>query len=439
MLVIERMTAQQNESINRELENLLNNIYEKNLQKNEKAVTFVKIAIEQIVLGIVNEIIENKVSLFDQSLTALEPTTESTVPVLRNGIKYDQTRNNYPDELNFVYVPFQCPMTNEEPSEHVSCRLNQDQLRTKLHLMIRKCLTIKNDDFGEVKCTQHLYQHGDLSVLEFTFSRSERLIKEEKETVKIIHVKLVPGIKIYYPYKSLNRQQPPAHRHSPDIAKHNFFLKDASLGYIQNQYSNTSVADIDFMHKVLSKKHHKVYKLIKYLLSGGILREGDHTVKLVCEPNKKLNCQFTSYAMKVAMVNHHYECQVDDENIGCCIINILKWFLENMKEPFTIVQTELEHIYQIESLDKSNKTFAVVTGKASLKQDAEERLIGILYNLEEKRRKETFFSVCLYKSCQKTTKNIVNRYKFVYKRHNITAYICVLVVTIILFVIRFIL
>lgn len=378
-----RETVQELLFKNRDLEELLDNIFTQKLAipYNHREVIFVQTAIEKLVLTIVYDLIENKDTVFIGE-TELEVNNENVL--CKIGSFYEQTKNTYPDEFDFVYVPFRCCVPNDADAVDVRVRLNPERLQARLDSLLRRqCLSFKDDGLGEVQCYRTFAQHGDITTLEFFFNRSDRLLRLEQEKVKHIYVDLIPGIRIIDPNLTENVRKLCC---NPGYQEH--ILETASMQYIACQFSGTTFceAEVDFMQRVLTTKHLKVYRLLKYLINGG-----SDAVDLTDECTKAGDhCGFgvTSYALKTAMIRHHYECPDDSDDIARCILGILKWFLTKFSDPVSVLQTESGPIYQVQVTDLTNQKIVLASGHATLLKDAERCLEKLIEVLENYRKKE---------------------------------------------------
>ena len=372
--VLEPLTGHQ------DLEELLGNIYQKKLvfPYQHKEVRFIQTAIETLVLAIVTDILDNKEDIFDLRNEAHEDLETNTDAILcKIGSFYEQTKNTYPDQFDFVYVPFTTTVTHTiSHRKWVALEPNHARIQEIVEsLLNRGRLTYKDDVIGDIEFVSFVQQTGDISTFRFHLNRNERY-KRDLETTKIIHVDLVPGIRIIDPNLTENVRS-----FCPVQGFQGHILESASMQYLRLQYSPAVFCDaeVDFMQRVLSRRHLKVYRILKYLING---RDDDLDLLDECVLiGGKSDFFIPSYAIKTSIVIHHYECADESDNVGHCILGILQWFQGKFAEPAVVQRRGGGCTCQVQITDITNQKLILATGSSRLIMDAKRCLDTITRDL----------------------------------------------------------
>jgi hypothetical protein len=80
--------------------------------------------------------------------------------------------------------------------------------------------------------------------------------------------------------------------------------------------------ELNFMKFKLSKRHLKVYQILKFLING----HGWDEILLqeILKYDVNMRCGISSYALKNIMIYHHYHCGRDDDDLAQCTFDALK-------------------------------------------------------------------------------------------------------------------
>lgn len=354
------------------LEMYLNDVYKKECEFkiDEEEVNFIRVGIETLTQRIVNLVLKDAslqeyiedmfgpadtcvnglvlVSTLKQTLTdnIKNSLQEVYVPLKRGstfskimrakrkkstiikvGSFYEGTKNGFPDEFDFIFLLFSG--TKEPPSG-----LSGFHLIKTVHQLIMN-ITAKNKHLltyilsnkhskGKRKLNfdKFVRTHGPASMLQFSYSNSTG-----KE--KYIHVDLVPANQITDEGEMQKFLKRDGKSRSPS-----FCAETLSLGtclYVHDAGSFTE-SEVHFMKHVLSKKHLKVYRILKYLINGH--GDGEQLEEMNDCIRESFNFSddlenypsgYSSYMIKTMMISHHEKCTNKSTlNIGPCVIQLLQ-------------------------------------------------------------------------------------------------------------------
>jgi hypothetical protein len=80
--------------------------------------------------------------------------------------------------------------------------------------------------------------------------------------------------------------------------------------------------ELNFMKLKLSRRHLKVYQILKFLINGHEIMKYDVNMR----------CGMSSYALKNIMIYHHYLCSRDNDKLAQCTHDALKHIYEYVQE-----------------------------------------------------------------------------------------------------------
>ncbi|XP_045179304.2 uncharacterized protein LOC123538946 [Mercenaria mercenaria] len=331
------------------LELYLNDVYEKEcvFKIEQEEVEFIQTGIETLVQDLVDQIladdrihqllsdeidrfleeIYNKKNIVEvyfprQSDCSLQryiaenasgvKTVKSTIITV--GSFYDGTKNNFPDEFDFIFpvlglrkhafnlstTPLLYPIRNAIRSSRMS--LYYTNLCEKHHVT------------RKINFEKFIGEHGPACKMQFIYSNGSG------EKIPI-YVDLVPVFKIIdsntlqWFVKDVTEYVKPKTFREAILSEEKCLTVNGNLSFTEIEQH--------FMKNILSKKHVKVTRILKYLLNGN----GDGE-KL--EENNKLSLldlgiYYTSYRIKVLMIYHHEVCtNTDTDDLGPCVLQVLK-------------------------------------------------------------------------------------------------------------------
>lgn len=369
---------------NRDLDEFLDNLFRRKLALpyENPEVLFVQTAIECLVSKIVTDLIENKDTVFDKvgDPAIHEHLIVNSDNVLcKVGSFYERTRNTYPNEFDFVYVPYSLILTNTTKNSFL--KLNVTALRNRIsNLAHLGCLTLKDNHFGEIKFDRYVGQHGPASNVRFFFTRFQKVTDMGEQTTKEIDVDLVPGIRIIDPYLATNITKVcPIPGFQEEVLKTGFYF------WVPYSFTALNETEVHFMRNVLSAKHAKAYRLLKYVINGD--KDGGDLEDECVTSDHHIKCSIPSYAIKTAMILHHFRCQNDDENLGDCIIDILEWFRQKFSQPVQKQRDNFQH-FHVDIVAPSNKVITLAIGGRDLIRYAEISLCDVIDFMKTYRKKK---------------------------------------------------
>ena len=352
---------------NPDLELLLQNVFSQKLQfpSEHPEVLFIQKAIEKIVGRIAKELEKYKSALFetvDKASTDTKPACniadleqESGNNLFKLGSFYERTKNTFPDEFDYVYVPYH--LTKEDHVQHPYFELKDEAFRRRVsYLSNAGSLVYRDKDIGDVFFEKYEGQSDIAAQFQFAFVRNIRYYRRGKRLKRTIRVNLIPGILVLDQNLAENvRQLCPISGFRKDI------LTTCSSRYLLLPSSFTAFceSEVHFMNHVLSNKHVTVYRLLKYIIHGN--RSGEE-LEAECKRSKhKLMCSIPSYAIKTAMIRHHFECVDDHSTVGACVLDVLHMFEQCYSYPVTRFGQEDSKLF-IEIATPTNRPLTIAFG-----------------------------------------------------------------------------
>lgn len=296
----------------------------------KKEFMFIKKAIETLVWKLIEAIDTNgrreKFSVIDQFVRHHEGFRfiyngkEENEKILCVGGFYEDTKNCFPDEFDYIYVI--CTLEVIEDMEEFVWLKHYFTLND-FHDTIKDILT------RVIETEKYVYNHGDAegrviyldgynkmqgpaSQLTFRYVNNTNQIIE----MKTLHVDIVPAFRIF------DKRLPQRIRQVCNVA--GFADEIAMMGryLITNEVSFTDTESW-FMRKRLPSSHYKVYRLLKYILNG--CNDGEKLRNLVPKAG------ISTYMIKVATIHHYYQCNYPNKTklkASDCVIMILEDLLQ---------------------------------------------------------------------------------------------------------------
>ncbi|XP_053386382.1 uncharacterized protein LOC123538551 [Mercenaria mercenaria] len=242
-----------------------------------------------------------------------EKTFKNTI--IKVGSFYDGSKNNFPDEFDFIFLllgvgepwRFSHDMDmnnfihkilhekvyeNEKPFHYFSFS-EKDQVKRKLEL------------------EKSIEMHGPAYTLRFIYNN-------EVGKQRYIHVDLVPAYKIIdsktrqWFVESVRKYVEPATFREEILAADNSLFVKEHLDFTEMEKH--------FMNNILSRKHMKVYRILKFLINGN--GDGEELEKY---SKKGSGSYYSSYRIKTLMIYHHEACtNTVSGDLGPCILQVLE-------------------------------------------------------------------------------------------------------------------
>lgn len=143
---------------------------------------------------------------------------------------------------------------------------------------------------------------------------------------------------------------------------HQLVVRSNSFLLTQKMLSFTET-EVYFMTNVLSTKHRKIYRLLKYLINGHTGEGELHRILRKHNPGfvQVRKGLISSYKIKTLMIFHHYKCKETTALLGPCLIQILSQIKDCFKlnrwyHILECLHNELPYEWQIFISSKSTKT-----------------------------------------------------------------------------------
>lgn len=241
---------------------------------------------------------------------------ENEYTLVKVGSFYEKAKNKYPDEFDFIYVLFQFFCKSTTLFGYEKFGYTYTHMFTVLHLVIKNLLSPRNiRDYlvyrdpnvpgKEIRFEKYVCLYSHSSKLQFMY--------ENQEKNKIINVDFVLAV----------RRIDPDLRLKYICAHQAFNIEVAHTGSIL--YVNEKVAftetEVRFMKHVLSAKHRKAYRILKYLINGH--KDGE-ILENILRKSGHFGEQITSHMIKTEMILHHYRCFRTDRVVSPCVLEILE-------------------------------------------------------------------------------------------------------------------
>lgn len=246
--------------------------------------------------------------------------------VLYVGSFYEGTKNNFPDEFDYLLILF----TAERYiyTEHYDHKIIRHEPSMGYHKLLSNFVEdfayhIKNlPDIIKIDSNQlfdleftSLERSGPACKLCFTLKKKIPSIFEGDS--KKIHVDITPAIKI------IDSNLPTSVEticfvdgFRDEIVKTGSFIVIQKVG----TYFTFTETEVLFMKTCLSTRHKRTYRLLKYLINGEMEEN-----KLRCMRGLYDCFEISSYVLKTLMINHHYSCKNHDIlTESRCVIDVLK-------------------------------------------------------------------------------------------------------------------
>ena len=380
MAVLDPLIVQQKLVPNPDLEDWLQRTYRRKLKLqvlDYGEVHFVQQGVEYIVHTLVDAFIMNRHRLFNfmgDPDICRHISVKSEHVLFKVGSFYERTKNTYPDEFDFVYTPLYVDRDKSFVDDSFLDLSVMDLKSVVANLRKSRTLVYRDNSYGNISFVRYEGQHGPASTFTFRFERSDKVIKSKRSHFKMITVDLVPGIRVY-DSNLANRVM----ELCPFPGFQELIAMTGKYFWIPYSFNAFNETEVYFMRHVLSRKHVKAYRLLKYILNGD--GDGEELKRCCDESDLHIKCLIPSYAIKTAMIVHHYSCQDGSACMGECIIQILKWF-ENR---FTQMQTKKKdnhEYYHVDITAPSNKLVTLATSSEDFINSARQELESVITYLQ---------------------------------------------------------
>ncbi|XP_045179864.2 uncharacterized protein LOC123539366 [Mercenaria mercenaria] len=237
-------------------------------------------------------------------------TVKSTI--IKVGSFYDGTKNNFPDEFDFIFLLLGLRKFQVSPSFPFYLLKNHFRKTTDIYGMFLHYTSLSENHqvTRKLDFEKFIGRHGPAFKVQFIYSNG---FGEQRP----IHVDLVPAFKII----NSNTQQMFVEKVRNNVEPKTIREGILSVGSCLLVYDLTfTEIEQHFMKNILSQKHVKVTRILKHLLNGN----GDGE-KLNEYLSKKVEVHYTSYRIKILMIYHHEVCtNTDTGDVGPYVLQVLK-------------------------------------------------------------------------------------------------------------------
>ncbi|XP_053401673.1 uncharacterized protein LOC123559523 [Mercenaria mercenaria] len=319
------------------LEKYLEDIYKKycKLSIDEAEIEFIRNGVERLTL----EYIQKTYPHMRCKETSCKVKHFSEIELVKVGSFYEGTRNGYPDEFDFIGV---LGTVDEEPDEN-----------TNLHLrtgICTHCEIYQSGEFPDASIrfnfTYGSRTHGKAERLEYLYRKGSEEITIDVDVVTALRCY---NTEKYYTGKGIFNKE--IYHEILNTGSFLFIYTGLSVSSDKGTPSDVSEIRADdvsskgpwdktvtetekrLVRDVLSKTHRKVYRLLKYIINGPF---GEELFKHLNDvPHFRFRFSdvlgtgfcISSYAIKVAIIHHHYKCDNNSDELGDCVFKILMYIL----------------------------------------------------------------------------------------------------------------
>lgn len=317
---------------NNKLELYLKDVYtlECVIKATKEEIGFIQTGIETLVTKIADSILEyfeeyRYVPDLDDGLIEILKNREPACTrseIVKVGSFYEKTKNGFTDEFDFIFPLFESDCSlycNEEEGVAISgTYLLQVIMMAFLGLSAvaekRENLLYYHDPASwnrKLYFKEYYDAKGPAAKLLFIY-------EDENAKIRNIHVDFVPAIKINGDKleQTLNHVCELNEFRTEVLSTGSYFLvADGGYGITFTE------TEVKFMRGVLSEKHTKAYRILKYLISGD---DDGEVLGLFLREKNPHERVYTSFMLKTMMIRHHYKCKRSDQNeIGACVVDVL--------------------------------------------------------------------------------------------------------------------
>ncbi|XP_063443296.1 uncharacterized protein LOC134723669 [Mytilus trossulus] len=340
----------------------------------QEEVEFIKSGIETIVKRIANKVLDNDTLQESMKVTFEKyfkgKMTRSSKTVFGVGSFYEGTRNNFPDEFDFILTLFSCEGTFEEYKQFL---LEASVFNTVSDTFSQKVKELSEVDKNALLYTasdpksqrklyfgKYLRQHGPATWLRFIYENESNRKKEiDVDYVAALHITNMDVLNMVVNELCV----------LTEFAKET--LSVGSCFCIGANFSLTQT-EVRIMKTILSENHRKIYRILKYLING----HGD-----VDKLNNlgSFDKAYSSYMIKTVMIYHHYNCKtLDTVNLGPCILDVLDNLCKYKNT------SEFPSLYKVDYRTKIRCDLCLLTSLRSLTDCLRtmQRDLGSSYNYE---------------------------------------------------------
>ena len=337
------------------LERFFEDLYHQELEiKIEKTeVKFIKRGIENLVQTIAhllvangNDEIENIKHDYEEAFPGLViHDDEGEEEIIKVGSIYDKTKNAYPDEFDFILSLFTFYCECDAKFGYVKFGYTYAHEFKFLHRVLETLLlnesnaehfvySVPEDRDKEIRFVKYVGLFGSSSKLRFLYRNGN--------TSVFINVDIVLAVK--------RLDQLIQYRHLSTQSEFNEELAQTGSVLYVNEKPTFTETEVTFVKHVLSAKHRKVYRILKYLINGN--GDGD-VLDEVIRRSGLFYERISSHMIKTEIILHHYRCGHKEKEVSPCVMEILdsfKYYDSNNSIPSLAHTSHTPHFFR--SVDK---------------------------------------------------------------------------------------
>ncbi|XP_053401642.1 uncharacterized protein LOC128557694 [Mercenaria mercenaria] len=317
---------------NDQLEEYLNNIFENECRFSveENELEFIQTGIEKYLLKHIDDFYH----VYANGECKLRgcDIKHCTPELLKVGSFYEGTRNKFPDEFDFIVV---IGTVDELPiktvTDHSKCPCRE-----------KRSFRYESDqDASTVIEFVKMSSHGPAAkiILCYKEGSKEQLISVDIATaIRFVYTRDIHNV------RNITKEDDVFHSefHKEILKTGSFLLLDSQfcLSYpggdcIGPFGTSITETEVYFMQNIVSAKHRRVYRLLKYLINGNF---SDKLLKL---SKSKCHLSIASYNIKTALIYHHYQCQDGSMAVSDCVLDILNYFCNKISPNKTTEDTPI--------------------------------------------------------------------------------------------------
>lgn len=358
------------------LDNYLEDLYDKELvfQIDQEEAELIQTGVETLVKELIRvtrleqgdalkqETVKVKAA-FNYLLDIVEDNPEDD-GILKVGSFYEGALNEFPNEFDFIFVVgsfksdriTRSVVRYEDARYNVLFDLHYRDRDNFVHNALRevsskiRSIYFMEDNRDRIVAEEDMINLGEMEgyrsivfdeyvIIDEKASKLRFIYQNEFGNAIYINVNIIPAFRVY---------ETPGLRENDDVCQSPFVSSEvARTGsvLIVSGLVWFSQSEVTFMKNVLSRRHLKVYRIVKHLIGGRKYTDAIYE-KLVETGLWRYNTGImSSYMVKVGMINHHYVCKHDPNSLSLapCVIDILT-FLKDIKSSKNIqLLTDVVH------------------------------------------------------------------------------------------------
>lgn len=231
--------------------------------------------------------------------------------LVKVGSFYEGTKNTFPDEFDIVCLIL-CIKSGSYAS-HISSITKFLYSSTYVHQ--NRYLEFTSEDGKKISFSEDVEYNGPALTLKFVY-------KNEQGEERTINVDLVRAVCIHdaFAHETLTRNG--ALERCKELKTFNEKLQLTDKCLYTSHGPSLVHLEKNFLKKSFSRKHIKVYRILKYLING--LGDGEKLKKKLYSYTG--SSIYSSYHIKLLMINHHDVCKYSHmtDEVGPCVLQILE-------------------------------------------------------------------------------------------------------------------